>query len=93
MATFKALIITSKKREDGTYNVKIRLTHNRKVKYIKTPYYVSSTDIVKRKKNGKEEIRIKNQAIIDKTDEIILEYKKMIVPLGMSVSNWDVIGM
>lgn len=90
MATFKALIIPSKKREDGTYNVKIRLTHNRKVKYIKTPYYVSSTDIVKRKKNGKEEIRIKNQAIIDKTDEIILEYKKMIVPLGMSVSNWDV---
>lgn len=90
MATFKALIIPSKKREDGTYNVKIRLTHNRKVKYIKTPYYVSSTDIVKRKKNGKEEVRIKNQAIIDKTDEIILEYKKMIVPLGMSVSNWDV---
>lgn len=90
MATFKALFLPTHKKDDGTYNVKIRLTHNRKVKYIKTPYYVSSKDIVKKKKDGKEEYKIKNQAIIDKTDEIILEYKKKIVPLGMGINDWDV---
>lgn len=33
MATFKALIRKGEKRADGTWNVKIRVTHNREYKY------------------------------------------------------------
>ena len=83
MSTFKPVILPTQKRSDGSYNVKIRLTHNRKSKYIKTPYYVMGKDIVKKKKDGKEEIKIKNQAILDKVEEIIVEYKKALIPLGM----------
>ena len=32
MATFKYEIFKDRKRIDGTYNVKIRVTHNRKLK-------------------------------------------------------------
>lgn len=52
MPTFKALILPHQKREDGSYNVKIRVTQNRQVKYIKTPQYVSGPDISKRKEKG-----------------------------------------
>lgn len=86
MTTFKALVIPSQKRADGTYNVKIRVTHNRKSKYIKTPHYVNGKDLQKR--NG--EYRIRNQAIIDSMDEIILNYKKRMLSAGMVVSSWDV---
>lgn len=90
MSTFKPVILPTQKRSDGSYNVKIRLTHNRKSKYIKTPYYVMGKDIVKKKKDGKEEIKIKNQAILDKVEEIIVEYKKALLPLGMKIADWDV---
>lgn len=90
MATFKTLIVPGRQKQDGTYNVKIRVTHNRKVKYISTPFYVSSSEISKRKKDGKEVIRIKNQSVTDKTDEIIVEYKKRMLSLGMGVESWSV---
>lgn len=90
MATFKALIRPEQQKADGTYNVKIRVTHNRKSKYISTPFYVNGKEIIKKKKDGKEEVRIKNQSVLDKTDEIILDYKRKIVRFGMSIDSWDV---
>lgn len=86
MATFKAVILSTHQKTDGTYNVKIRITHNRKVKYIKTPYYVGGKDIQKRK----GEVRIKNQAILDALDEIIIGYKRKLIPVGMGVESWSV---
>lgn len=90
MPTFKALILPHQKREDGSYNVKIRVTQNRQVKYIKTPQYVSGPDISKKKEKGKEKLKIKNQAVLDLMDEIILGYKKKLVSVGMEVEKWDV---
>ena len=43
MATFKAEVYKHQKRSDGTWNVKIRVTHNRQKKYLSTPIYVSRT--------------------------------------------------
>lgn len=45
MATFKPIIRT--KRTDGTYLVYIRCTHNRKIEYIKTSYYIFSSQLKK----------------------------------------------
>ena len=90
MATFKALILSDKKKTDGTYNVKIRVIHNRKIKYISTPFYVGGNEVVKKKKNGKEELRIKNQALIDTLDETIVGYKRKLITAGMVVDSWDI---
>lgn len=40
MVKFKTVILETEKRSDGKYNVKIRVTHNREVRYIRTDYYV-----------------------------------------------------
>lgn len=90
MATFKVVILPHHKKEDGTFNVKIRVTHDRKSRYIKTPYYIGVADISRRKRNGKEEIKIKNQAVIDALDSIIIDYRKRLVPHGLAVDAWDI---
>lgn len=87
MPTFKPFIKHQKK--DGSYHVTIRVTHNRKSSYLKTPFFVSASEVSKRKKNGKEELKIKNQAVLDNLDEIIVGYKKKILSVGMSIDSWD----
>lgn len=90
MATFKIVVLPHQKKEDGTYNVKIRVTQNRKSKYIKTSQYVTASDITKKKERGAEKIRVKNQAIMDLMDEIVLGYRKRLVEAGTQAEQWDV---
>lgn len=90
MATFKVTILPHHRREDGTYNVKIRVTHNRKTRYVKTPYYIGGTDVSRRKRNGKEELKIKNQAVVDSLEAVILDYRRRLVRAGMEVDSWDI---
>lgn len=40
MIKFKTVILDGEKNKDGKHNVKIRVTHNRAVRYIRTEYYV-----------------------------------------------------
>lgn len=90
MATFKIVVLPHQKKEDGTYNVKIRVTQNRQTKYIKTSQYVTTADISKKKENGVEKIKIKNQAIIDLMDGIILSFRRRLVQVGEEVETWNV---
>lgn len=90
MATFKVVVLPHQKKEDGTYNVKIRVTQNRKTKYIKTSQYVTSSDISRKKDKGVEKIKIKNQAIIDLMDELVLSFRRKLVEAGPDVESWDV---
>lgn len=48
---------SSSEKEDGTYNVKIRVTQARKSKYIKTSQFVSAQDISRKKEKGVEKIK------------------------------------
>ena len=70
MATFKAIIRADRKRTDGTYNVKIRVVHNREVRNISTLVYVSKEDITK-------SLKIKNQSIVDVLDDLIRQYRNV----------------
>lgn len=90
MATFKVVVLPHQKKEDGTYNVKIRVTQNRKSKYIKTTQYVTASDIARKKEKGVEKIKIKNQAIIDLMDELVLSYRKRLVEAGPQSESWDI---
>ena len=47
MATFKAEVYAHQKRADGTYNIKIRVIHQKRKKYIPTTYYVTKDDLTR----------------------------------------------
>lgn len=83
MATFKATIFKNRQREDKTWNVVIRFTHDRKVRYISTTMYVSKKDLT-------ASMKIKNQQVIDRCDELIREYRKKIEGLFLEVNDMDI---
>lgn len=62
MATLKAVV--DHRKADGTYCVKIRLTHNRKALYIPTMIYVTDRELTKSKK-------IKDTNVVMTTNKII----------------------
>jgi len=66
MATFRTEI--QKERENGTFNVKIILTHKSVRKRIPTDIYIIKTDM---SRSGK----IKNKSVIDKLDKMIKEFR------------------
>ena len=70
MATFKAEVYAHQKKKDGTYNIKIRVTHNGEKRYLATPYFIYKEDITQKT------FKIKNQHYIDLTDEMIRTYRK-----------------
>jgi len=48
MATIKEVVLKHHKKDDGTYNIKYRLTHNRKITYIKHELFCRGKAIKKR---------------------------------------------
>lgn len=83
MATFKAEVRQDHLREDGTYPIRIRITHNRKVKRIPTSLYVDKKDVTKAGK-------IKNAAIVDKLEDIIKIYRKKSNDLSLIINDMSV---
>lgn len=83
MATFKAEVRTDHLREDDTYLVRIRVTHNRKIKRIPTNIYIDKKDVTKAGK-------IKNQAIVDQLEDIIREYRRKANGLSLLIEDMSV---
>ena len=75
MATF-SICIPDGKRKDNTYSVKIRLYHNRQRVWLRTAYYIDAKYVTR---GGK----IKDQAVIDSCENIIREWRKYVVDLGI----------
>lgn len=71
MPTFKTVIYPHYKRQDGTFRVRIRISHNKQSRYIPTPYYASSSEI-----NDKFEFKRGTSYITD-TIPIIEKYRKV----------------
>ena len=78
MATFKPEVRMDNLRSDNTYSIRIRITHNRKVKRIPTSIYVDKKEVTK---SGK----IKNQQIIDQLEDIVREYRKKVTALSVVI--------
>lgn len=83
MTTFKAEVYAHQRKADGTFNIKIRVTHNRQKKYLATPYYVDKDDLTRTYK-------IKNQYYLDKCDAIIKRYRKRCDEIGESLKQMDI---
>lgn len=68
--TFKAVVYAHHKKEDGTYNVKIRVTHNRQKRHISTNVFVTSKDLTRG-------LKIKNAAVNDQLKQLVEHYQQI----------------
>jgi len=83
MATFKAVIFRERQCEDKTWTVFIRITHNRKTRYLQTSLSVCRKDLT-------SAYEIKNAQIKNKCDELILTYRKRTEQLNLDINNVDI---
>ncbi len=83
MITFKYLVRKEKRKEDGTWNVVIRVTYKRKVKYLPTSIFVTKKDLT-----GK--FAIKNYQVIDKCESLVSTYRKRAMELDTELNDFDV---
>ena len=78
MATFIPEI--QKKKADGTYNISIRITHNRQLRRLPTQIYVTDSDLTR---GGK----IKSQKIVDRCDELIKKFRGACNDIGDEIKR------
>lgn len=83
MPTYKAEVYAHQKKKDGTYNIKIRVIHNKQKKYIATPYFVTQADLTRA-------LKIKNQRYIDYCNELIHLYRTRSDSLGIRINEMNV---
>jgi len=84
MLTIRAEIKRREQRRDGTYNVKIRFTLNRKIKRVSTSIFVPSTEI---NKQG----RIKRTSSVYKdVEELVAHYKKKCNEMQVDANNYGI---
>lgn len=68
--TFKAVVYAHHKKADGTYNVKIRLTHNRAKRHISTNVFVTAQDLTRG-------LKIKNAQVADQLKKEVEQYQRI----------------
>ncbi len=82
MATVKAVVLPHSKKKDGSFNVKIRVTLNRKSSYIRTQHFLEQSQI---NKDG----TVKDEFLLSIISPVILEYRKKISGLGEKLRFYD----
>lgn len=75
MPSFKAVVIPGDRRNDGTYNVKIRVIHNRGQRRIATSLYARPQDLTRT-------LKIKSSDILAKTEELIARMRGAIADVN-----------
>ena len=83
MATFKYVIFPKDKRRDGTVNIKIRVIHNRKTRYLHTPFYVTTDQMTR---GGK----LKDAFIESQLTSRIAELRRRSDQIGFAAEHLDV---
>lgn len=83
MATFKAEIYAHQKRADGTYNIKIRVTHKMRKKYLATQWYVGKEDLTRT-------LKLKNQKYIDMVEDLLRQYRNVCNQVGEGLDAMSV---
>lgn len=73
MATFKAEV--QNKRVDGTYNVRIRVIHNRETRRLSTHIFVTDTDLTRA-------LKIKNINVLQQCEVLIAKCRNICNDLG-----------
>lgn len=82
--TFKPSIKKAEQRKDGTWQVKIRLTKDRKISWIPTNFYVSKAQISRRS------YEITDTDILSSCHAVIGDFREIINRMGDEVNFYDV---
>lgn len=82
MLTIKAEVQRDKQRSDGTYNVKVKFTQDRKVKRLSSSLFVTSKDLTK-SFNFKEGTTVKREV-----DKLIQTYQEKCAKLQLEVNHY-----
>ena len=83
MITFKPIIFKDRMRQDKTWTVFIRLTYQRKNRYIQTSMSVYKKDIT-------TSAKIKNQQILDRCEDLIRMYRNRANSLNLEFNDIDI---
>lgn len=84
MITFKAIVISSNRRKDGTYPVNIRVTFKGKSRRLATTLVCTPGDLTRT-------LKIKNATILNKTDAIISRMRDAVKNISpFDLENQDV---
>ena len=84
MITFKAIVISSNRRKDGTYPVNIRVTFKGKSRRLATTLVCTQGDLTRT-------LKIKNATILNKTDAIISRMRDAVKNISpFDLENQDV---
>lgn len=83
MATFKEYIFMKDRKKDGTYAVSIRITHNRKSRYIPTNIFVNDKQITR---TG----NIKDKFVQDIIEKKLESLREMSYEINMYAADKDV---
>ncbi|MDR6940840.1 phage integrase SAM-like domain-containing protein [Mucilaginibacter pocheonensis] len=83
MATIKEVVLKHHKKEDGTYNIKFRLTHNRKVTYINTNHFAGEKQL-------KKDFTIKDRFLLSVISTEIAKYRMRLLELDCMLMHLDV---
>ena len=67
-------------KKDGTFLVFIRVTHERKVRYIPTDMFITKSQLTA---SGK----IKNMQVVEACDDIIATYRKRAMKLNLQIAD------
>lgn len=80
MATVKEVVLKENLRDDGTWNLKIRITHNRRTAYLPTSHYLTSKQL-------KRDFSLKDPFIEDLISPVLANYRKKISSLGARINS------
>lgn len=84
MVTFKPIIIPGNRRKDGTYPVKIRITHRGVSRRLPTTMVARPGDLTR-------SLKIKNPDILNKGNELIARMRATLVSVSpFDLEAWDV---
>ena len=83
MATIKEVVLKHHKKEDGTYNIKYRLTHNRKTTYINTNHFVDEKQL-------KKDLTVKDKFLLSVISTDVAVYRKKLLDLDHVLIHLDV---
>ena len=81
--TFKPVVYSHQKRRDGTYNVKIRVTHNRQSRNLATETNVTPDQLTRG-------LKIKDARVLDAMDAIIKKMRDAVMDIGFAATVMDV---
>ena len=83
MATIKEVVLKHHKKEDGTYNIKYRLTHNRKITYINTNHFAGEKQL-------KKDLTVKDRFLMSVISTDIANYRMRLLELDRLLIHLDV---